>query len=121
MGGIILLRRPMAFRTDQDYDNDAMQPDLEQDRNLAQAMLMELLPPGEQPRYKRQCVGERPNHKEQEELQECQDNEDQERKDEEEHQDRIDHESHEEALALWAFSEERETDYELYKVQYLNR
>ena len=61
------------------------------------------------------------NHKEQEELQECQDNEDQERKNADEHQDRIDHESHEESLALWAFSEERETDYGLYKVQYLKR
>ena len=121
MGGIILLRRPMAFRTDQDNDNETMQPDLEKDRNLAQAMLMELLPPGEQPRYKRQRVEERPNHKEQEELQECQDNEDQERKNAEEHQDHIDREDHEEARALWAFSEERETDYELYKVQYLKR
>ena len=189
----------MTFRTDQDDDNDAMQPDLEKDRNLGQEMLRKLpigksrdesespshepidltketesprqeqqgenhandnehaahrntehswereipaleciynekredaaqakaydphpscpnpnILPGEQPRYKRQRVEERPNHKEQEELQECQDNEDQERKNADEHQDRIDHESHEESLALWAFSEERETYHELY-------
>ena len=65
---------------------------------------------------KRRCIEE---CQEREELQERQWHKT--RVEDQKQQDRIDREDHEEARALWAFSEERETDYELYKVQYLKQ